>query len=264
MSNVIDSENLFHRSKTRIKNLGEVFTPKHYVDDMLALLSKGNPHIWDDEGIAFFEPTCGHGNIVISIYKKRLEAIYKKAVANGDRDPAYRAVANAINTLWAIDIDSKNISQCRARILITTVEFLREKIGFKSKFCIIEKRADFIAHLLCAIKWHIFESEALSALSDNHSAKASAQKTKAGDKWFSQNGHRPINFELGWTNYFENCKKEQSIPLLFKRAHRFVMNVLSAKSNDLNDFDFAKYLLDIKSNTKIASRKNQNDIAIGV
>jgi len=254
MSTVIDSENLFHRSKTRIKNLGEVFTPPHYVDDMLALLSKGKPHIWADEDIAFFEPTCGHGNIVISIYKK--------AVANAINDGAYYAVANAINTLWAIDIDSQNISQCRSRILVTTVEFLREKLGFKSKSILIEKRPDFIAHLLCAIKWHISENEALSALSDNYSAQKNAQKTKSGAKWFSQNEHHPINFDLSWAHYFENCKEEKSIPMDFKMAYRFITAILSGKSNNLNGFDFAKYLLDITSNTKTDSRKNRNDIAI--
>ncbi|MFN8369586.1 MAG: hypothetical protein U0T83_03050 [Bacteriovoracaceae bacterium] len=127
MSTIIDLEKLFHRSKDRIKDLGEVFTPESYVEDMLNLLAKDNRGLWSDEEISFFEPCAGHGNIVLAIYKRRLEAIYKKAVSQGlsnktDEAPFY-AVANAINTLWAIDIDSKNVENCRSRILSTTLNF---------------------------------------------------------------------------------------------------------------------------------------------
>src|SRR4051812_561909 len=109
MSNIVSLDNLFHRSRERIKDLGEVFTPEKYVEDMLDLFCKDKRGLWADEDVSFFEPTCGHGNFVIAIYKRRVEAIYKKALSQQIRDPALYAVANAINTLWAIDIDSKNV-----------------------------------------------------------------------------------------------------------------------------------------------------------
>lgn len=40
MKNLVKIEELSHRSKERIKNLGEVFTPESYVEDMLSLLAK--------------------------------------------------------------------------------------------------------------------------------------------------------------------------------------------------------------------------------
>ena len=98
MNAIVDMEGLFHRSKCRIKNLGEVFTPESYVEEMLDLLAKNKRGIWSDEEISFFEPCAGHGNIVLPIYKRRLEGIYKKAVAQGNRDAAHYAVANALNT----------------------------------------------------------------------------------------------------------------------------------------------------------------------
>ena len=75
MYNLIGLDELSHRSKNRIKILGEVFTPESYVEDMLNILSKDNKNIWSDENIIFFEPNCGHGNIVIQIYKKRFDTI---------------------------------------------------------------------------------------------------------------------------------------------------------------------------------------------
>jgi hypothetical protein len=262
MSNIVSLDNLFHRSRARIKDLGEVFTPESYVEDMLTLLGKDKRGLWADEDTAFFEPSCGHGNIVISIYRKRLEAIYKKAQTNGVRDAAYYAVANAINTLWAIDIDSKNINQCRTRVVSTTFEFLKEKLNIESEYYIISKRQEFVSHLLCAINWHIDENETLSALSDIDTAQFNARQTKAGAKWFSQNGHQPIDFDLSWASYFENCKKESSIPLDYERASRFVKNILVGSSKGFSDFEFAKYLLDIEKPTSKAPRRSK-DLSIG-
>lgn len=37
MSRVVDLEKLFHRSKKRIKELGEVFTPEPHVTDIAKL-----------------------------------------------------------------------------------------------------------------------------------------------------------------------------------------------------------------------------------
>ena len=81
MSNIVDLEKLFHRSKDRIRDLGEVFTPDSYVEEMLDLLAKDKRGMWSDEEISFFEPCSGHGNIVLPIYKRRLEGIYKKATS---------------------------------------------------------------------------------------------------------------------------------------------------------------------------------------
>ena len=116
MSNAVEAETLFQRSLERVKNLGEVFTPPSSVEDMLKLLSGGKRGFWGDEEKVFFEPNCGHGNIVIAIYQKRLQALYKKAQAQNNKDAVLFAIANAINTLWAIDIDATNVNQCRNRV----------------------------------------------------------------------------------------------------------------------------------------------------
>ena len=57
-----------HRSRSRIRNLGEVFTPEKYVYQMLDMLDKS---VWSSDNVIFFEPTCGHGNFVVAIVQKR-------------------------------------------------------------------------------------------------------------------------------------------------------------------------------------------------
>ncbi len=54
-----------YRSKERIKDFGEVFTPESCVNQMLDLIGDQKNELWSDEDISFFEPSCGHGNIVI-------------------------------------------------------------------------------------------------------------------------------------------------------------------------------------------------------
>ncbi len=61
MSTLISTDDLFQRSRARVKGLGEVFTPEAYVEDMLKILSQDKRKFWSDDNIAFFEPISGFG-----------------------------------------------------------------------------------------------------------------------------------------------------------------------------------------------------------
>ncbi|WP_415064372.1 hypothetical protein [Bdellovibrio sp.] len=264
MSSILDLEKLFHRSKERIKDLGEVFTPELYVEEMLNLLAKDKRDLWSDEEISFFEPCSGHGNIVLPIYKRRLEGIYKKAMARGikNSEATFYAVANALNTLWAIDIDPKNIENCRSRVLSATLDFLKTKLEIKSDAILFSKKRDFFAHVLSAIKWHIDENETLSALSNPENAKASANLTKAGAKWFSQNGHHPMDFDLSWVNFYESCEASKTIPLEYERSVRFIDSVISGKLRGFDDYEFAKAVIEI-TKPQDTARKPSRSLSVG-
>ena len=260
MANVIKAENLFHRSRERVRDLGEVFTPEAYVQEMLDLISKNNKSIWSDEDTTFFEPSCGHGNIVIPIYRKRIDAFYKKALSSSNKEAHFYAIANALNTLWAIDVDAKNINECRTRILMTTINFLKEKTKIESDLKVISKNKEFIAHVLCSIKWHIHENETLSALSRKENSKTNAQKTKSGNQFFSKNGHIEMDFSYTWIKYFEECDDANTSPIDFERARKFVDNILVGNQKGNEQFIFAKYLVEINVD-KLNLRKK--DLLLG-
>lgn len=247
MDTIVDLEKLFHRSKERIKVLGEVFTPEAYVENMLDLLAKDKRGFWSDEEIVFFEPCSGHGNIVLAILKRRLEAIYKKAISGGNREAAFYAVANALNTLWAIDIDSKNVENCRTRVLSTIFEFMLEKTGTKNVEALVAKRTEYFIHILAAVRWQISENETLSAISQKSNAKNAAGLTRAGAKWFNINGHKRLNFDQTWVAYFETCEKEKVTPLEFERASRFLNAAMVGRIRGFEEFDFARPIF--QSNT---------------
>ena len=258
MKNLVKIEELSHRSKERIKNLGEVFTPESYVEDMLSLLARDKKGIWADEGVIFFEPCSGHGNIVLSIYRRRLEGIYKKTLSKGLSEAPYYAVANALHTLWAIDIDSTNIENCRSRVLSATFTFLKEKTNAKNEYELITKEKEFFAHILAAIKWHISENETLSALSSPDIAKSNANLTKSGTKWLLKNGHKELDFDFTWASFFESCEESNVTPLEYERSMKFINNFLSGKLRGFDDFEFAKAILDADKNSEREQKSSRS------
>lgn len=252
MSNVVDLDKLFHRSKTRILELGEVFTPEQFVEDMLDLVSKGKLNFWNNEDLSFFEPSCGHGNIVLAIYRRRLEALFKKAITQGTKGPALWAVANAVDTIWAIDIDAHNIESCRSRMVLLTLEFLKEKTSASSNIGVIQRNQKFFTHFFCALIWQIHENETLSSLSLANRGNF----TKTGSKWIAANGHRPLNFELTWTTYYTQCERQNISPLNYVRARKFVEAVISGSIRGYAEFEFAKFVVPASSAIQPAPLKN--------
>ncbi|KTC64598.1 Uncharacterised protein (plasmid) [Legionella adelaidensis] len=223
MDRVIHLNKIHHRSKERIRDLGEVFTPEHYVEEMLGLLSDNSDFSWSDEEIAFFEPCCGHGNIVLAILEKRLAAFFDKAIDfHLGEHAAYYALANAINTLWAIDIDTDNIFDCRSRIARRAVYFLCQNLSIGVTE-LRKKSKVYLAHLLCAIHWHVAENELLSALSGSaKEAQHNVQKIKLSDQWLSEHKHQAINFSKTWVDHFKCNQQKNVTPRLFNQAMKFI------------------------------------------
>ena len=227
-----------HRSKKRIRDFGEVFTPKKYVQQMLDMLDRS---VWTDTRVVFFEPTCGHGNFVSAIVERRLKALFKKAKRQKIVKPHFYAVANTLNNLWAIDIDPQNIEFCRRRVFDLVCRFLWEQTndpvckkgylsyGVNSLFLkvFIRKHKEFLAHVLCCLEWQIQENEALSCLTaDLVKAKKSADKTAVSRRWFKKNGHHPIDFKNTWCQYFQTCQLNNTSPIQYKQNLKFLNSLV--------------------------------------
>ena len=219
-------EQSFHRSKKRIQRLGEVFTPTDRAIEMLDLLDK-DEEFWSDETQIFFEPCCGHGNIVLAIYNRRLQAIYNKAIKKQINNPHLYSIANALNTLWAIDIETTNIETSRERVLSLTIEFLENKTNCKDRLAMIGRYKKFFAHVVAAIRWHIHENEMLSALSSGLEAESKAGKTKAGDAWFKNNGHNQLDFSNTWAKFFIEKGRQNVTPIEFTEAKKAIASLFN-------------------------------------
>ena len=242
MDNIVNLEQLFHRSKKRIKDLGEVFTPDRYVEDMLDLLAKGNKSFWKNENNVFFEPCCGHGNIVLAIYRRRLDALYTKVLSQNNKEAAFYAVANSLNTIWAIDIDIENIESTRTRVLHYTLEFMKQKLSYDSSIRLIEDHEEFFTHIFAAIKWHIYENETLSALSSDDNSYKNANLTRSGSRWYSRHDHSPMHFDQTWVDFFENCEANGLSSLEYEKSCKFLKSILHGRAPISCEFKFALYL----------------------
>lgn len=229
-----------HRSRQRVRDLGEVFTPDKYVQQMLDMLDKA---VWSDTNKVFFEPTCGHGNFVIAIVHRRLEVFLKQAKRKKIKKPHFYAVANTLNNLWAIDIDVENIVFCRNRVWEIVLKFLMDNENRKSSTPIfLGKNADFLAHILCCLNRQIHENELLSCLAENkEEAKKSASQTNTSKKWFEKNKHKPINFELPWCAYFLSLKRQNIVPIEYTKQIKFLLSISSKKpkGKDLDSYSLS-------------------------
>jgi type I restriction-modification system DNA methylase subunit len=88
------------KSAKRVKDLGEVFTPKWLVIDMLRKL----PHdVWEDDAKTFCDPACGNGNFLAIVLQLKLRL---------GHDPT-----QALRTIYGVDIMPDNISECKQRLL---------------------------------------------------------------------------------------------------------------------------------------------------
>lgn len=228
------------KSSERVKNLGEVFTPEKYIHQMLDLLDKS---IWPDINKIFFEPTCGHGNFVLAVLQRRLDAFYKKAFRDKIKNPTTYAITASLNTIYAIDIKVDNIFECRQRVLNQILDFYlttQRKIFYVTNLS--AKDQEFLAHVLCCLVWHINQNEAISSLyQDKKKVTENSFKTKIENEWVNQKKTKLINFEKPWVNHF--AETNNSTNLLFEKSKKVTTAILNKKNIDFRkfkEFAFAK------------------------
>lgn len=103
------------KSKERVAEHGEVFTPSWMVEAMLDLVKNETERI----DSRFLEPACGSGNFLISILKRKLAAVELKY----KEDFARRHYALlAVMCLYGIEIQKDNIEDCRDNLLAVLAE----------------------------------------------------------------------------------------------------------------------------------------------
>ena len=98
------------KSKSRVADFGEVFTPEFIVNNMLDLVRSETENI----NSKFLEPACGNGNFLIEVLKRKLFIIknrYKKSQHEYETNSII-----AIGSLYGIDLMSDNVKECKKRL----------------------------------------------------------------------------------------------------------------------------------------------------
>jgi type I restriction-modification system DNA methylase subunit len=106
------------KSKKRVADHGEVFTPPWIVEAMLDLV-KGETERIDSR---FLEPACGSGNFLIRVLRRKLGAVELK-FGKSDFEKRHYALL-ALMCIYGIELLPDNITECRANLLEIFAEYL--------------------------------------------------------------------------------------------------------------------------------------------
>jgi hypothetical protein len=106
------------KSKQRIADHGEVFTPAWMVEAMLDLV-KGETERIDSR---FLEPACGSGNFLVRILQRKLAAVELK-FGKSDFERQHYSLFGLMCT-YGIELLVDNIAECRANMLEILAEYL--------------------------------------------------------------------------------------------------------------------------------------------
>jgi hypothetical protein len=106
------------KSRKRVADHGEVFTPPWLVEKMLDLV-KGETERIDAR---FLEPACGSGNFLVPVLQRKLAAVEAK-FAKSEFERRHYALL-AVMCCYGIELLADNIAECRANMLEVFAEYL--------------------------------------------------------------------------------------------------------------------------------------------
>jgi hypothetical protein len=99
------------KSKQRVVDHGEVFTPPWMVEAMLDLVKAESERI----DARFLEPACGSGNFIARILRRKLAAVELK-YGKSDFERRHYALL-ALMCIYGIELLADNVAECRENAL---------------------------------------------------------------------------------------------------------------------------------------------------
>ena len=106
------------KSRNRVADHGEVFTPTWMVEAMLNLVKDETERI----DSRFLEPACGSGNFLVRILQRKLTAVELK-FGKSDFEKQHFALLSLM-CIYGIELLGDNIAECRENLLEILAEFL--------------------------------------------------------------------------------------------------------------------------------------------
>ena len=107
------------KSRQRVSDHGEVFTPSWLVEDMLDLVKSETERI----DSRFLEPACGSGNFLVPVLERKLAAVQAR-YGSSDFERRHYALL-ALMCVYGIELLADNATECRERLLATFTRFLK-------------------------------------------------------------------------------------------------------------------------------------------
>ena len=99
------------RSKKRVADHGEVFTPPWLADAMLDLVTDETDRI----DSRFLEPACGSGNFLVRVLRRKLAAVELKFGKSEFEKKHYALLG--LMCIYGIELLADNIAECRENLI---------------------------------------------------------------------------------------------------------------------------------------------------
>ncbi len=113
------------KTKERVRDHGEVFTPDFIVNDMLGLVENEMNRIES----RFLEPACGDGNFLAPILQHKIDLVIKKY--GKSQTECEKNICIAIGSIYGVELLIDNVETCRNRLYqIFEAEYIKK---FKQK-----------------------------------------------------------------------------------------------------------------------------------
>lgn len=88
------------RTKERIDQTAEVFTPPALVNEML---DKIPTEVWADPTKTVLDNSCGNGNFLVEVLRRKIQ--------HGSTP------TQALETIYGVELMADNVAECKARLL---------------------------------------------------------------------------------------------------------------------------------------------------
>ena len=106
------------KSRKRVADHGEVFTPNRIVEDMLNLVKDESERI----DSRFLEPACGSGNFLRAVLTRKLKTVELK-YGKSEFEKKHHALF-ALMCIYGIELLTDNLAECQSNLLEISVNYL--------------------------------------------------------------------------------------------------------------------------------------------
>ncbi|MED6303843.1 MAG: Eco57I restriction-modification methylase domain-containing protein [Actinomycetota bacterium] len=112
------AQQVLTRSRQRVSDHGEVFTPAWMTEAMLDLVKAESERI----DSRFLESACGSGNFLVPVLRRKLAAVHLK-YAKSDFEKHQHALL-ALMCIYGVELLADNVEECRNSLLDTLANYL--------------------------------------------------------------------------------------------------------------------------------------------
>ncbi len=173
------------KSKKRVADHGEVFTPTWLVDAMLDLVKDESERI----DSRFLEPACGSGNFIVKVLQRKLATVECK-FGKSDFEKQHYALL-ALMCIYGIELLADNITECRKNMLEIFADYLN-----------VQESDDLYQAAFCILSQNLVHGDALKMLASNGQPITFAEWGYLGKGKFQR---RDFRFDIltGMSNHVE-------------------------------------------------------------